>query len=71
MKGMNKDYAQLVKKAKKQGWTVVYGKGQGAKGHPRLVPPDGGQFIVIPLTPSDHRSFLNTRAELRRAGLKV
>lgn len=66
MRGMSKDHAQLVKKAKKQGWTVQY-KGK----HPRLVSPDGSYFVVMPLTASDHRSFLNTRAELRRAGLEV
>lgn len=68
---MHKDYRQLVKKAQKQGWKLVKEKGKGQNGHPRLVPPDGGDYIVIPSSPSDWRSVKNTRAELRRAGLKV
>jgi len=77
MDSMNKEMRQLVKAAEDQGWTLDrnHRLGNGGKRrkrrHPRLVPPGGGDFIVIPDTPSDRRSYLNTRALLRRAGLEV
>lgn len=43
--------------------------------HPQLESPDGKVRIVVPRTPSDHRSALNWRSEVRRklrqAGMKV
>ena len=66
MAKLNKDCAQLVRKAKKQGWRLVQGKQ-----HPRLYPPDGGDYIVMPGSPSDHRAVKNIRAEMRRRGVDV
>lgn len=42
------------------GWT--YRKGR----HGKLRTPDGRYFVTIPCTPSDHRSFLNLKRDLRQ-----
>lgn len=64
----------LVKAAKAKGWTV----GLTKKGHLRFVAPEGTvdqltgepvRVVGAPGTPSDHRGYLNTRAQLRRAGV--
>lgn len=60
---MNKDMKQLCRSLRKQGWTVE----RTSKGHYRAITP-AGRKIVMPSTPSDGRSVLNTRALLRRAG---
>lgn len=62
---MARDTATLVREAADAGFTVKRTRG----GHVRLVPPGGGETIVAPSTPSDHRSLKNTRAVLKRAGL--
>lgn len=66
MAKLNKDCAKLVKQARKEGWRLVEGKQ-----HPRLYPPDNGEFIVLPGSPSDHRAYKNVRAEMRRRGVSV
>jgi predicted RNA binding protein YcfA (HicA-like mRNA interferase family) len=58
---------QLVKIARRQGWTVEPTRG----GHLKLIPPNGGQFVVLASTPSDHRVWKNDRARLRRQGLEI
>lgn len=60
------DIRKLVKAARRQGWTVERTSG----GHLRFAPPRGA-YIVVSFSPSDHRSWLNARARLRRAGLEV
>jgi predicted RNA binding protein YcfA (HicA-like mRNA interferase family) len=51
--------------AAKLGWTVTHTR----SGHLRWRSPDG-VTVFTPSTPSDHRSSKNSRAQLRRAGLK-
>lgn len=63
-----KEIRKLIKRARKQGWTVVTTGG----GHLRWSPPDPERpFVITGATPSDYRAFKNIRARLRRAGLKV
>lgn len=71
---VHRDYRKLVKAAEKVGWELTPAR---KGGHPRLVPPGGWTRpdgepavpVIIPSTPSDHRSFKNTRADMRRAGI--
>lgn len=56
----------LVRAALAQGWRVEVTGGN----HLRLLPPHG-RPVFMAATPSDHRSVLNARATLRRAGLEV
>ncbi len=61
-----KDHQKLVEAAWAQGWWCYLQK----NGHVLCVPPDGkSRAVPVPGTPGDHRSYLNTRAMLRRAGL--
>lgn len=74
---VHRDYKPLVKAAEAQGWTLE--PSTSGKGHPRLQPPEGAvardgspaRSLTIPGTPSDHRSLMNTRADMRRQGIKV
>lgn len=58
-----KDMDKLVLFAQSQGWHV-----QDTSKHLRFVGPDG-QFVIVPSTPSDWRSFQNSLSDLRKAGL--
>lgn len=58
----NHDMKDLIKEYKALGWKVE----KGGK-HLKFIPPNGGQIVFCPATPSDHRSVKNTRAFLRRA----
>ena len=55
----------LLKLAEGQGWEHSRTSG----GHHKLINPDGKAAITSG-TPSDHRSFKNFRAELKRLGLR-
>jgi hypothetical protein len=62
------DMTMLARAARRQGWEVR----RTRRGHVLFVSPDR----TVPLiygsgTPSDHRSVLNLRARLRRAGLAL
>lgn len=61
-----KDVEVLVKKAEQAGWTTDQSPGK----HPKLYPTDK-QFspIVVPISMSDHRGYMNFRSQLRKAGL--
>lgn len=48
------------------GWTVTRRRGSG---HLAWRSPDGA-VVFTPSTPSDYRSSKNSRAQLRRAGLR-
>ena len=64
---MDKDTKKLIKEAERQGWRVDV----TSKGHPRFWPPNKDQSPIIGSgTSSDHRSFNNLVARLRRAGLR-
>jgi predicted RNA binding protein YcfA (HicA-like mRNA interferase family) len=61
---MDKDIRKIVKQLEAQGWRIE----QGSR-HLKAFPPDKSQgMVVIPGTPSDHRSIRNLIAELRRKG---
>lgn len=54
-----------IKIAMKQGWTVK------VSGHCKWYRPDGTLACTTPSTPGGtRRGMMNTRADLRRAGLK-
>lgn len=50
---------------KQPGWRAAEMDGQG---HYKVTGPDG-QVVRMPSSPGEWRSWLNTRAKLRRAGL--
>lgn len=54
---------QLVRRKKKEGWQVERTK----KGHLRWIFAATGAIIISAATPSDHRSLLNTMADLKRS----
>ena len=54
---------RLMREAINQGWTVELTK----NGHIKFVAPDGS-VVFAASTPSDYRSWRNTRSELRRRG---
>ncbi len=60
------EYRSLHKVAKRHGWTVT----RRAR-HLEWRPPHGAGWVITSLTPSDHRSWKNDRAALRRAGLPI
>lgn len=62
-----KEIRKLLREAEDAGWEVELRKG----GHYRLKSPDGEHLVFLPSTPSDPRSWRNTRAQLRRCGLKA
>lgn len=61
-----KDTVELVRLAERQGWTVEYTGG----GHWRFKSPNG-PVVFTPSTPGGSRSWQNSIAKLRRAGLAV
>lgn len=63
----DKHVRQLLTKARKQGCTFVRSGGD----HIRVLGPDDKLITSTGMTASDHRSWLNVRAELRKAGVDV
>ena len=63
---LSKDYRHLVRAAQLENWEVRH-----KRRHLQLASPDGHTLVTVPGTPSDRRSYLNTRAALRRAGVQV
>lgn len=61
-----KEMRALVDTAWDQGWWCFKGKK-----HVICRDPAGETSIRVACTPSDHRTLQNTRAEFRRAGLKI
>lgn len=59
---MKKDLKKIFKALEDQGWRIDR-RGK----HVKCKPPSG-PIVTVPSTPSDHRSLLNSRAQLRRAG---
>lgn len=62
--GPRKEVAKLVKEVRECGYTVEH---EGP--HWTVRNAAGKRVGAIPLTPSDHRSLLNCRSRLRRAGV--
>lgn len=61
-----KEIKRLVRDLEQQGWRVELRKG----GHYVAYAPDGVGIVTFSGTPSDHRAYRNTLAQLRRAGYK-
>lgn len=59
-----KDLKKLIKALEEQGFEVETGK---RNPHP-IVRKDGRKVATLASTPSDHRSWMNGIAALRRAG---
>lgn len=57
----------MIKKA----WKAKWWARQTGKGKVFCYPLDGGDPILVPNTPSDHRSIRNLRALFAQRGLKV
>jgi hypothetical protein len=55
----------MARAAERAGWVIA----QSGGGHLAWTSPEG-VTVFTPSTPSDHRSGKNSRAQLRRAGLK-
>lgn len=63
-----KDITKLIKALEAQGATVT----PTQKNHYKVVPPDpDAEIVIMPGTASDHRSWNNAKAALRRAGLEA
>lgn len=61
----SKEIKALIKDLEDQGWRVVLAR----SGHYKAYPPDKRQdMVVMPSTPSDHRSLKNTIRDLRHSG---
>lgn len=63
---MKKDLKKISKALEEQGFTVKPSK---SKQH-LIVFKDGRRIAVFSGTPSDHRSWLNSLADARRAGFR-
>lgn len=61
----NGDWKGLFAEARRQGWVE-----KPSKNHVKYVSPQG-RLVVVPCTASDHRAWLNSRAQFRRAGLDI
>lgn len=61
----NKDLAQLIKKAIKQGWSVEATRGN----HLKWISPTG-DIVISAKTPSDRMTVMCTRLDLKRRGYK-
>lgn len=62
-----KDVRQLVEQLENQGWTVTMLR---RRSHYKCQAPGGGT-VFLPFSPSDWRSILNCRAQLRRMGAQL
>lgn len=62
MYSKNREIDREVRKLIAAGWTFR----RGGK-HGRLLSPEGRMALTVPVTPSDHRSPLNFRSQIRRA----
>ncbi len=62
-----REMTQLARRLERMGYVVR----KGRNGHWKVAGADGKVFIGFPATPGDHRSILNTLAQLRRSGIDV
>lgn len=66
--GVHKDARPIIRLALDAGWTLTH----TGKGHPCLVPPDGGPGVTMSLTPRSSRKMIwNLCRDLRKRGLDV
>lgn len=64
IRSLDKQSRPLARAALEQGWQIER-RGK----HAALTSPSGA-VVVLPVTPSDRRGWLNTRARLRREGVQ-
>jgi predicted RNA binding protein YcfA (HicA-like mRNA interferase family) len=55
-----KEINVLVAKLVREGWYFRRGGRHG-----RLQPPDNTRTLTVPISPSDHRAYLNFRRDVR------
>lgn len=55
-----KEIQKLIKPLIKMGWKYARGKKHG-----KLTDPLKGRILIVPISPSDYRAFLNFRRDLR------
>lgn len=61
---LTKEYRRLLEPFLRRGFTL---QERRRNTHIAVLDPSGRLVTMLPSTPSDHRSLMNTRAELRRA----
>lgn len=62
---MNKQVKKLVKDLEAQGWRTEF----TGSGHIKAMPPDREHSpVIIPCSPSDHRSLKNCLSNIRHRG---
>lgn len=61
---MKKEWKELCKRAKQQGWRIEH----TCNGHTKWLSPNGADIVVSGNTVSDRRGIKNHVAMLRRAG---
>lgn len=66
MSSYEKDLDELVDDAERQGWRTE----RLSSGHVKFLAPDGKGTAMFAGTPSDHRAWLNSLAELKRHGYR-
>lgn len=62
---------KAVRQILSQCWMQACAVQPTKKGHYRVWPGDSTVVVIVPGTPSDHRSLRNCASQLRRAGLKI
>lgn len=60
-----KTHEELLALCKEKGWELE----KTGSGHWKLTNPETGRYVIAASTPSDYRSCMNMRSQLRRAGL--
>lgn len=58
----DKDVKRLLKDLEHQSWTITQ-----TKKHLKVYCPNGKPRVAVAVSPSDHRTYLNVRRELRNA----
>lgn len=61
-----KDIDAINRKLAKRGWKIIK-----TDRHTRLYPPDGGKYIVCPVSTSDARAVKKHISVLRRHGVDI
>lgn len=64
---MRREVKDFIAARENEGWEYV---GLSGGGHHKMKLPSGHSFCV-PATPSDHRSLLNTKTDMRRYKAQV
>jgi hypothetical protein len=57
-----RDIEQMIRQCRRDGWTIVR-----TRKHYKWIPPDGGDFFITAVTPSDSHVIANIRSHIKRA----